>query len=167
MDTRPDYGAALKAFTRAAGRANLSAAAIATVSDSLAALKKSGAAPDSPRAGVRTMSAEEAAAYLRAEQLAYQDAPCACPRCQAAQVTNRSRRFVPNVLPTGDEDRAWCPPKRQVVAAGHWLHGVELQAWYTARAQFCTLTPPARLREIPLRMAKADLPESAAKKETA
>ena len=158
MDTRVDYDATLKAFKRAAGRANLSAAAIATVSDSLAALKKSGAAPDSPRAGVRTMSAEEAAAYLRAEQLAYQDAPCACPRCQAAQVTNRSRRFVPNVLPTGDEDRAWCPPKRQVVAAGHWLHGAPLQAWYTARATFMKLTPTPAFAEIQLRMAKADLP---------
>lgn len=129
-------------------------------------------APDPPsgeptRSDVRTMSAEETAVFLEAERLHYEDAPCYCLHCQAAGVTALPIRFVPTVNRDGDEERAYCPLKRQVVIAGHWAHGAELQRWHAARDHCFKLAPTHVLAELRLKMAKVDFSKPIEKKETA
>jgi hypothetical protein len=89
---------------------------------------------------VRWMGAEEAREYLRAEALRYEDVPCSCLLCQAANVTEKPLRFVPDFTPENSQpERAFCPPKNQVVTVGHWAHGDELVRWYAARDRYFAL----------------------------
>jgi hypothetical protein len=98
--------------------------------DALRARSSSGA----PRPTPRVMDAIEAAIYVRAERLAYEDAPCTCDACVAARVTHCHVRFVPNVTADGLDDHATLPTGDRVVCAGHWAHGDALARWYAARA---------------------------------
>lgn len=97
----------------------------------------SSAAPLPP--DMRVMSADEAAEYVRAERLRYEDEPCGCLSCQLAGVTGLALRFVPDVTDDGRDERAMCPPKNVVVVSGHWAHGEELARWYAARDAFHAL----------------------------
>jgi len=91
-------------------------------------------------ADVRWMGADEAREYLRAESLHYEDNPCDCLLCQAAHVTDKPLRFVPEFLADYNQpERAFHPEKNAVVIAGHWAHGDELARWYTARDHFFSL----------------------------
>jgi hypothetical protein len=96
-----------------------------------------GAPPD-----VRIMSMVEAAEYVRAERLHYDDDPCACLLCQSARI-ERPLRFVPDYTDDGRPEQAFCPLKNRVVVAGHWAHGDELVRWYIARDAFFGLGGPA------------------------
>jgi hypothetical protein len=88
--------------------------------------------PPSSEVSPRWMGTDEAAELLRAERRGYTDDPCGCLECQAAGVTDRPLRFVPNT----SDDAAYCPAKAARVLAGHWAHGEELARWYAARAAF-------------------------------
>jgi hypothetical protein len=97
-------------------------------------------------ADLRWMGAEEAAEYLRAEALHYEDAACECLLCRAANVTDKPLRFVPDFNSDLDrEERAFHPGKNQVVTVGHWAHGESLARWYAAREAFF-----ARSRRLPM-----------------
>jgi hypothetical protein len=90
------------------------------------------------------MRADEAAAYVRAERLRYEDDPCGCLACQAAGVTDRPLRYVPQFTHDDREERAWCPLHQKLVVVGHWAHGDELARWYAARDRFFTRAKPNR-----------------------
>src|SRR5262245_28613366 len=75
---------------------------------------------------MRTMGSDEAAEYLRAERLRYQDDPCRCAECVRAGVDHRFVRFVPVCLDDGRDDRAFHPTKRAAVVVGRWAHGDDL-----------------------------------------
>ncbi len=83
--------------------------------------------------------------YVRAESLAYEDAPCHCDACRAAGVDHRLARFVPDLdadnrdIRVRDGDR--------LVTRGHWAHGYELAAYYRARDAFWSLCDSLGLRE--------------------
>jgi hypothetical protein len=95
-------------------------------------------------ADLRVMATPEREAYTRAEVLRYQDEPCSCWDCQAAAVTDRPVRFVPDDV-NGTFDRAIDTVRNRVVMTGHWAHGDELARWYVARdAFFACLTPIQR-----------------------
>jgi len=100
---------------------------------------------------LRWMGADEAAEYTRAEGLHYEDNPCACLLCQAAHVTDKPLRFVPDFMDGQNQPaRAFHPGKNAAVTAGHWAHGEELVRWYAARDRFFSLyARVARSRQIP------------------
>jgi len=83
---------------------------------------------------METLSADDAAIWLQAEQMRWEDAPCICRECVAADVTEKPLRFVPEFT-ANDTDRRVKLGER-VVTAGHWAHGQELARWYRARADF-------------------------------
>lgn len=92
---------------------------------------------------LRTMSSDEAVAYVRAERLRYEDDSCACLLCQAAGVTHRLLRFVPDFTEDGRDERATNPLRDRIVTVGHWAHGEELDRWYIARDRFYAVFPRA------------------------
>jgi hypothetical protein len=89
--------------------------------------------------GLRWLHADEILEHARAAALGYHDEPCACLMCQAADVTDRPLRFVPNA-PGDDPERAWNPDRARVEVVGHWAHGDELRRWYTVRDAFFATT---------------------------
>jgi len=92
---------------------------------------------------IRTMTDEEAAAWSRAERQRWQDEPCRCLVCQAAGVTHRFLRFVPEFTDAGADERAFHPGRQRIVTTGHWAHGEELGRWYTAGDAFYGKFPRA------------------------
>jgi len=89
---------------------------------------------------VRVMVADEVFEYHRAMRLHYEDEPCTCLMCQAAHITGKPLRFVPNELPEISAfEYAHDLERKRVVIAGHWAHGEELVRWYGARAHFMNL----------------------------
>lgn len=100
----------------------------------------------------RLMRHDEALEYLRAERQAFEDDPCFCLACQAADVTERPLRYVPDFTDTDREERAWNGLKDAMVTVGHWAHGDELARWYAARARFygagAALRPFARVLQL-------------------
>jgi hypothetical protein len=153
---------------RLAGRLQLPAAELKMITASLATLKNPRAVDEAPGAGVRMITAEEAAAARRAARLRYQDAPCQCGACQAAGVTERPRRFVPTLTRDGDEERVRDPQTLRLVVAGHWAHGAELARWYAAREACLRHAPAGSIwTTITRRMAKAALPPAATKEASA
>jgi len=102
------------------------------------------ALPGAPGGGdpdCRVMGRDELVDYHRAERLHYQDDPCDCLMCQAAAVTMRSLRFVPDFLDDGRAERALDNERNRVIVVGHWAHGEELRRWYAARAAFYASVP--------------------------
>jgi hypothetical protein len=98
-----------------------------------------GAATEAP--DCRVMGADEEAEYHRAERLRYEDVPCSCLLCQAAEVTHRPLRFVPDFADDGRADRAVAQTRNRIVVVGHWAHGEELARWYAARDAFYASVP--------------------------
>jgi len=96
-----------------------------------------GAPPDA-----RVMSTHEAAEWVRAERLHWNDddGPCGCMLCLAVGIV-RPRRFVPDFTDDDRDERAFCPPKNRIVVVGHWAHGDELERWYAARDRFFASAP--------------------------
>ena len=88
------------------------------------------------------MTDAESAAYLRAELKGFEDDPCGCLECQAAGVTHRYLRFVPDVTADEQDRKVKDLPRDRIVTAGHWAHGAELQRWYLGRDQFYALKSP-------------------------
>lgn len=80
------------------------------------------------------IAARELADLRRAESLGYEDVPCACAECRAADVTEKPIRFVPDITADGTERKAL--DGERTVTLGHWAHGYELARWYQARADF-------------------------------
>lgn len=81
-----------------------------------------------------TLTARDERDYLRAEALFDEDAPCSCPLCLQAGVSEKPLRFVPDVTRDGRDDRAL--QGNRVVTRGHWAHGSELAGYYRARGDF-------------------------------
>jgi len=81
-----------------------------------------------------TFTPREEREYLRAEALHYEDAPCGCPLCFQAGVSDKPIRFVPDFTPDDRDDRVRIGER--IVTRGHWSHGVELARYYKARADF-------------------------------
>lgn len=72
--------------------------------------------------------------WLRAERLRWEDEPCRCAACVAADVTEKPLRFVPEF--DADDRDLRVMVNGRIVTAGHWAHGTELARWYKARADF-------------------------------
>jgi len=89
----------------------------------------------------RVMPATELADYVRAEALHYEDLPCSCLTCQAAACTDRPLRFVPDFRADGTTEHAIDTVRNRRLVVGHWAHGEELVAWYTARDAFYAVLP--------------------------
>lgn len=83
---------------------------------------------------VPAMSPMEAREYQRAERLRYEDQPCGCRDCVAAQVSEKPVRFVPEF--TADDRERKVRDGERIVTAGHWAHGTELARYYKAKADF-------------------------------
>lgn len=89
------------------------------------------------RADVPQLSREETQVWRRAEFLHWEDTPCGCLLCVAANVTEKLLRFVPEVEGEDERDRhVQLTDSGRIVTAGHWAHGDELACWYRARARF-------------------------------
>jgi hypothetical protein len=99
-----------------------------------------------PFSDARVMGTSEIREYLRAMRLHCQDAPCNCPACLAANVTQQPLRFVPDVM-DGGEARAFFQARNRLVVTGHWAHGLELARWYAAREVFMA-SAPRRLARV-------------------
>lgn len=84
---------------------------------------------------VPTMTEQEASEYHRAEALRYEDTPCACRECKAAQC-EKPLRFVPELHSDGSERKVRDAARDRIVTAGRWIHGFELARWYVAKADF-------------------------------
>lgn len=97
-------------------------------SEWIAALPK--ARPD-----VRQLRESEGTEYQRAAEIGWQDEPCDCVACHAANVTHRPLRFVPTVDASGEIDQA-IDAAGHLVTPGHWAHGWELSRWYAAHARY-------------------------------
>ncbi len=82
------------------------------------------------------MGMTEAREYTQAEMKGWEDDPCGCQRCFAANVSDKPLRFVPDFDDNDMELRAKHPNRAMTVTRGHWAHGVELARWYEARATF-------------------------------
>lgn len=86
-------------------------------------------------ADIPSMTEAQAEDYRRAERLRYEDAPCGCQACRAAEVHEKPLRFVPTL--DANDNTTRMREGERIVTAGHWAHGVELARWYHARADFC------------------------------
>jgi hypothetical protein len=82
------------------------------------------------------MTDKQAAEWYRAERLRWEDTPCSCLLCQAAGVTEKPLRFVPEFTDTDRERRVRNARLERVVTAGQWAHGDELAGYYRAKADF-------------------------------
>lgn len=91
--------------------------------------------PQPPRE-IRTLTDAEAREYRRAESLGYEDAPCTCPQCLQAGVSEKHLRFVPDVDRDERDELVRDPIGNRIVVNGHWAHGRELAGYYRARADF-------------------------------
>jgi hypothetical protein len=100
--------------------------------------------------GERVMRPPEAAEYLRAHRLHWQDDPCGCRDCFQAGVSDKPLRFVPDFLADDTEARAYHPTFGRVVTTGHWAHGDELRRWYVAKAAFMASAPAPYRRALQL-----------------
>jgi hypothetical protein len=74
------------------------------------------------------LAPDEVTAYLRAERLRYDDAPCSCTACVKAGISDKPLRFVP------DESQGLIGDR--IVTRGHWAHGDELGRYYAAKNAF-------------------------------
>jgi hypothetical protein len=103
--------------------------------------------PGTAPPGMRYMSEAERDEQARAAARRWRNDPCACLLCQAAGVTDRALRFVPNSL---DDllERAFNPRRNAVEIVGHWAHGEELRRWYAAQAAFYATPIPPPLRRV-------------------
>lgn len=99
---------------------------------------------------VPTMTPTEAQTYARAEQLHYEDEPCRCASCVAAQVSWKPLRFVPEVNADGTDRKVRDPFKDRIVTAGHWAHGQELVGYWNARGAFYAKWTAAGLKAVPI-----------------
>lgn len=91
--------------------------------------------PPKPKsATIPALTELERVEYQRAETLGYEHDPCTCQACQAAGVTHRFLRFVPDV--DADHRDVKGTIGDRVVTRGHWAHGDELKRWYAAREAF-------------------------------
>lgn len=95
-----------------------------------------GAIPRGDVEVVPMMSEADAREHRRAELLGYEDAPCQCDLCRAAEVDEKPLRFVPEFTENDRDKHVRDPLNQRVVTAGHWAHGVELFRWYRARGDF-------------------------------
>ena len=101
----------------------------------------------------------EASEQRRAIALHYEDEPCTCHLCNAAGVTHRLLRFVPDEDRDGNDLRMLLDGK--VVVCGHWVHGEELKRWYAARDAFHGLQGtfagklPRRMKSAPVEQEEA------------
>lgn len=96
--------------------------------------------PVTMTADLRVMPTDERVTYWRAEALRFADDPCTCRSCQAASVTDRPLRFVPDDI-DGRLERAIDTVRNRIVVTGHWAHGDELARWYGAYDAFFASAP--------------------------
>jgi hypothetical protein len=93
--------------------------------------------PRASAANLAEFTPYEAAEYRRAQRQMWSDEPCDCLECQAAGVTHRFLRYVPEV---DDEDRdVRALLDGNAVTRGHWAHGEELRRYYAARDAYFEL----------------------------
>ncbi len=90
--------------------------------------------PRTAVSSIQALSESDMHDYLRAEQLRYEDVPCACAACRAAGVSDKPLRFVPEVEADGRDKKALIGSR--VIITGHWAHGEELARWYVAKHAF-------------------------------
>lgn len=85
-------------------------------------------------ATIAALETDEGDQWLDAERRCWEGRLCACAACQAAGVTARPLRFVPDF---DEEDRDLKGRiGDRVVTRGHWAHGDELARWYAAKEKF-------------------------------
>ena len=89
-----------------------------------------------PERVYRVMTDTQAREWHRAERLGWEDEPCACLDCKAAQVEWKPIRFVPDVTDYEDVVLMKDPIRDKIQTAGHWAHGEELKRWYAAKGAF-------------------------------
>jgi hypothetical protein len=83
----------------------------------------------------KSLSDDEAHAWLQAEQSRWEGIVCGCRSCVAAGITEfQPLRFVPEVDASGHDRKALIGERS--VTMGHWAHGQELADWYTAKRGF-------------------------------
>lgn len=117
------------------------------------------------------LSHVQATAWLRAEALRWEDAPCTCAECREADVHEKPLRFVPEFTDE-DRDRRVVIGER-AVTAGHWAHGYELARYYQAQANFWNaaytrfggdlLNPDAKRKQKPFLDRLQDIVQAATK----
>jgi hypothetical protein len=88
------------------------------------------AIPPPEAATVLELTRDEADEWLAAERRGWEQSPCACVLCVAANV-DKPLRFVPDVEPDGRDARGRIGDR--TIVRGHWAHGEELARWYGAR----------------------------------
>lgn len=81
---------------------------------------------------LQSMDPREAAEWLDAERRRWENEPCWCAECRAADVTEKPLRFVPTLQASGETQKRLLGSRE--VSRGHWAHGDELRRWYQARA---------------------------------
>lgn len=109
------------------------------------------AIPSPQNVGVLPMMEPDATEHKRAIQLGYEDDPCGCHECKAAEVSHRMLRYVPET-DSDDRDLRMVLDGKAVVK-GHWAHGEELKRWYAARDAFFALRDK-HAGKLPRRMPK-------------
>lgn len=85
---------------------------------------------------MRVMGEAERRVHYDAERSHYEGPACDCLLCQAAGMTSRPLRFVPDFTLDDLPERAFDPERNRIVHVGHWAHGHELARWYAARSVF-------------------------------
>lgn len=86
---------------------------------------------------VELLTVVEADDWLAAERGRWQQAPCRCPECRAAGVSEQPQRFVPMLDANGQDERGLIGER--AITRGRWIHGEELARWYAAKAEFWAL----------------------------
>jgi len=95
---------------------------------------------------IAALAGLEAKEWLDAEQQRWENSPCLCPECRAANVEEKPLRFVPNdPIEQGKIGE-------RIVTRGHWIHGWDLFRWYQARADFYNRCVELGLRGDVLRL---------------
>lgn len=102
-----------------------------------AALRRLQGTGPPPRYDYPVATPAELARYRAAEARGWEDDPCGCLDCLAADVATAPRRFVPLETPTGETSRRCVDETRQrAITLGEWLHGGRLRRWRDAQAAF-------------------------------
>lgn len=95
-------------------------------------------------ADVPVLFENEARIWRAAEAAFWEQDPCPCTLCVAANVDWKPLRFVPEFDEFDRERKVFDQGRNRVVTAGHWAHGVELAGYYRARGEYLSMADSLR-----------------------